>query len=413
MKENEEPRFAVIDIGSTKVVIVEGYFDKDLGQVHVTALGKAENRGVKQGQIVNMEATVQAIAKAKEEAELMAGRSISSVTLAIGGDGVSCHDSRGMVAIGGQQVQDKDVQSVLNVAKAFPLPENTEILHILPVAYTVDHQGQILAPQGMSGVRLEVDTKIVTAPKTATVNAVSCLEKAGLKVNKVILQAMASAEAVVTPEEKELGVAVVDIGGGTCEIVVYNEGVVRCVGSLPVGGLNFTQDVAVGLKTPLRDAELLKLRYGAAMMNMVDADETVSREGLGDTKDKSVTRGALCQILEARAEETLSLIVQKLNEWEVLSELGSGVVLTGGACQLRGLVELGEFTFEIPVRMGEPLCTTEIKDVSKNPAFSTLLGMLKFAETGSSTNKKIRLKSGDMASRWQDIKTRIGKTFSI
>lgn len=413
MKENQEERFAVIDIGSTKVVVLEASVDADSGQVHIHALGRSENRGVKQGQIVNMEATVQAIEKAREEAELMAGHKITSVTLSIGGEGVTCRDSKGMVAVSDKVVEVQDVASVLKVARAFPLPENTEILHVLPVAYTVDHQGHILAPQGMSGVRLEVDTKVVTAPKTAKVNAISCLERAGLTVDGVILQSMASAEAVVTPEEKELGVAVVDIGGGTCEIIVYNEGVVRFAGTLPVGGLNFTQDVAVGLKTPLRDAELLKLRYGTAMANMIDGEETVSREGLGDTKDKAVTRGALCQILEARAEETLSLILQQLNQWEVLTELGSGVVLTGGGSQLAGLVNLGEFTFEVPVRLGEPFCHSEIKEVSKNPAFSALLGMVQLCRQGDLSESRSKVHRGDMASRWQDIKMKIGKTFSI
>jgi len=414
MSETKGQIFSAIDIGSTKVVVAVASLSA--GKLDILGLGKADNRGVKQGQIINIDATVQAIQNARDEAELMSGKKIQDVYMSVGGEGAQCVSTMGLAPIADQKVTAKDIQNVLRVAKAVSLPESKVVLHTLPQKYTIDGQTDISTPDGMSGIRLEVNALLVTMPKKSVQNSQACIEKAGLTVKGSVLQQMASADAVVLDDEKDLGVAVVDMGGGTCDIVVYREGMLSNIGTVPVGGLNFTQDVAVGIKTPLASAEALKIKSGSAMVDMVDKEEELVIEGLGEVKEKTVTRGQLCQILEARAEETLSLVFQQLTDWDVLKDLGAGLVLTGGASQLHGLVELGEFTFDVPVRTGTPTLESSHRDLHPTPLFSTVVGMLNIASGEKGPAKPAvpsAKKTETVSDRWEKFKTKLGKTFSI
>ncbi|MCJ8278223.1 MAG: cell division protein FtsA, partial [Bdellovibrionales bacterium] len=284
MKDNRNQIIAALDIGSTKVVMAIATFSQ--GEVEVIGVGKSENTGVKQGQIVNMAETQKAIQEAKDEAELMAGVKLSKVYLSVGGQGVKAISSRGLVPVKSKDIDKDDIDRVLEVAKAIHLPEESRILHALAQSYTVDGQPGIESPISMQGVRLEVDAQLITISEKSLSNLLSCVQKTGLKVKQVVLDQYASTLATVEKDEQELGVAVVEIGGGTCEIVVYKEGCITNVGSIPVGGLNFTQDVAVGLKTPMMSAEMIKKKFGTALVDMVGDDEMVDVDGLGERKSR-------------------------------------------------------------------------------------------------------------------------------
>ncbi|MEM7646406.1 MAG: cell division protein FtsA, partial [Pseudomonadota bacterium] len=273
MRENRNQIIAALDIGSTKVVVAIATYLQ--GEVEVIGVGKAENHGVRQGLIVNMAETQSAIQEAKEEAELMAGVKLSHVYLSVGGQGVTATSSRGLVPVRGKEIDQGDIERVLEVAKAIHLPEEGRILHALAQSFTVDGQGGIETPISMAGVRLEVDAKLITISEKSISNRLACVQKTGLKVKQVVLDQYASTLATVQSDEKDIGVAVVEIGGGTCEVVVYKDACITHIGTIPVGGLNFTQDVAVGLKTPINSAEVLKKKYGTALVDMVGDDEKI------------------------------------------------------------------------------------------------------------------------------------------
>jgi cell division protein FtsA len=321
MRENRNQVIAALDIGSTKVVVAIATYAQ--GDVEVIGVGKAENTGVKQGQIVNMAETGQAIAEAKEEAELMAGVKLTHVYLSVGGQGVKAIPSRGLVPVRGKEIDKNDIDRVLDVAKAIHIPEESRILHALAQSFTVDGQENIETPISMQGVRLEVEAQLITISEKCLSNFLSCVQKTGLKVKQVVLDQYASTLATVQEDEKEVGVAVVEIGGGTCEIVVYKDSCITHVGSIPVGGLNFTQDVAVGLKTPITCAEVVKKKYGTSLVDMVGEDEVVDIYGAWarENPDRSQELNSAVS-LEARAEETLSLIFNQLSDWDVIKRFG-------------------------------------------------------------------------------------------
>ena len=415
MRENRNQIIAALDIGSTKVVVAIATYAQ--GDVEVIGVGKAENTGVRQGQIVNMAEAQQAILEAKEEAELMAGVKLSHIYLSVGGQGVSALPSRGLVPVAGKEINKNDIDRVLNVAKAIHIPEESRILHALAQSFTVDGQSGIETPVAMSGVRLEVDAQLITISEKCLSNLLTCVQKVGIKVKQVVLGQYASTLATVQPDEKEIGVAVVEIGGGTCEIVVYKDSCITQVGSIPVGGLNFTQDVAVGLKTPINSAEVVKKKYGTALVDMVGEDEMIDVLGLGERKSRQVTRIELSRILEARAEETLSLIFNQLSEWDVLKDLGAGVILTGGGSLLQGLVELAEFTFDVPVRRGVPRNVIGMREAYNSPIFSTAIGTLLFGcEQEFAPNIKSRttnIMTKKTSGTWDQVKNFMSKALSI
>ena len=415
MRENRNHMIAALDIGTTKVVVaIATYFQ---GEVEVIGVGKAENTGVRQGQIVNMAETQQAIIEAKEEAELMAGVKLTQVYLSVGGQGVNAISSRGMVPVNGKEIEKADIDRVLEVARAIHLPEESRILHALAQSFIVDGQEGIETPISMSGVRLEVDAQLITVSEKCLSNFLACVQKTGLKVKQVVLDQYASTLATVQDDEREIGVAVVEIGGGTCEVVVYKDSCITHVGSIPVGGLNFTQDVAVGLKTPISSAEVVKKKYGTALVDMVGDDEMIDVIGLGERKSRQVSRIELCKILEARAEETLSLIFNQLVEWDVMKDLGAGVILTGGGCLLQGLVELAEFTFDVPVRRGVPRNVIGMREAYNSPIFSTAIGTLLFGceqeFTPDAKRKTTSIGGKSQNQTWEQIKNYMSKALSI
>jgi cell division protein FtsA len=281
-----------------------------------------------------------------------------------------------MIAIRNKEVKEDDINRVIEAAKAVAVPADREVLHVLPREYKVDDQDGIFDPIGMSGVRLETNVHIITAGQTSIRNAIKCAEKAGLKVRGMVLQQLASALAVVSEDERKLGVSIVDMGGGTCDMLTYVQGSVAHTAVVPVGGQHVTQDIAMGLRTPQDAAERIKRKHGAAIADLVDESETIEVEGVGGRQPRAILRKSLCEVIEPRIEETLSLIQAELVKSNTINQLGSGIVLTGGACQMEGLTDMGEFIFDIPVRRGVPDRIGGLTEVVKSPAHATAVGLL-------------------------------------
>jgi cell division protein FtsA len=396
------PVLAGLDIGSTKVCFVIGTVNPE-GKIEVAGVGTAPNTGIRQGVVVNIEATTDSIKKAKEEAELMSGYSVGEVWVGVSGTHISSFDSKGMVAIKNREVTPSEIDRVIEAAKAVAVPTDRTVLHILPREFKVDGQDGITDPVGMSGIRLEANVHIVTGSQSAIQNTVKCVEKAGLKIAGLVLSQLASATAVISNDEKNLGVVVVDMGGGTCNNLYFVNGSVAHSSIIPVGGSHFTHDVAVGLRTPQFAAEVLKKKYGCAMASMVNDNETIEVEGVGGRKARVIPRKDLADVIEARAEETLNLIANDIRMSGVMPMLGSGIVLTGGASQLDGLIEMGEFIFDIPVRRGAPLEIGGLTDVVKSGEFSAAVGLLQY---GLSQRKDL------MIQHTQELEINIGESIN-
>lgn len=369
------PVLAGLDIGSTKVSFVIGTVSPE-GKIEVAGVGTAPNTGIRQGVVVNIEATTESIKKAKEEAELMSGYRVSEVWVGLSGNHIASFDSKGMVAIKNKEVTKSEIERVIEAAKAVAVPADRSVLHVIPREFKVDGQDGIIDPIGMSGIRLEANVHIVTSSQTAMNNTLKCVEKAGLKVSGFVLDQLASSAAVLSEDEKNLGVCLVDMGGGLCKLLYLVNGSVAHSSVIPVGGQHFTHDVAVGLRTPQFSAEGLKKKYGCAMASMVNDNETIEVEGVGGRKARVMPRKDLADVIEARAEETLNLIANDIRMSGLVPYLGSGIVLTGGASQLDGLIEMGEFIFDIPVRRGLPGKVGGLVEVVKSGEFATAVGLL-------------------------------------
>lgn len=369
------PVLSSLDLGSTAVKFVISTVNQD-GKIEISGVGKALNSGVKQGVVVNIETTTEAIRKAKEEAELMAGVQAHGVWVSVAGTHIKSFDSKGMVAIKNSEVTAADIERVLEAAKAVAVPGDRRVLHVIPREYKVDGQEGITDPIGMSGVRLEANVHIVTAAQAALNNTTKCIEKAGLRVAGLILDTLASSKAVLSEDEKNLGVCLADFGGGSCQLLYFVNGSVAHTSVIPVGGAHFTQDVAVGLRTPQIAAEDLKKKFGSALGSLVSDQESIEVEGVGGRKARTIPRKELAAVLEARAEESLNLIANDIRLSGHLPMLGSGLVLTGGASQLEGLVEMGEFVFDIPVRRGAPGKVGGLVDVVRGGEFAVSVGLL-------------------------------------
>ncbi len=398
LKSGRHSLLAGLDIGSTKVSVVIGTptlvthanGSQEI-KLDIVGLGQAPNTGIRQGVVVNVEATIEAITKAREEAELMSGYKIDEVYVGVGGTHVKSFDSRGMIAIRNKEVKADDIERVIEAAKAVAVPADREVLHVLPREFKIDEQAGIFDPIGMSGVRLEANVHIVTAGQTALQNILKCAEKAGLRVKGLVLQQLASALACLSEDEKKLGAAVVDMGGGTCDIVVYAAGSVAFTATVPVGGQHFTQDIAMGLRTPQTSAELMKKKYGCAIADLVDANETIEVEGVGGRKPRALLRRDLCEVIEPRAEETMALIWQEIRKSGLSNQIGSGLVLTGGACQMEGLLEMGEFISDIPVRRGAPVNVGGLTDIVRGTDCSTAVGLMVYGFDQLSAKEKDRM----------------------
>ena len=364
-----------LDIGTSKVVAVVAELLPD-GRLEVIGMGNHESRGLKKGVVVNIESTVSAIQRALEEAELMAGVRIQRVYTGIAGSHIKSFNGNGMVPIKDKEVSSIDVNRVIETARAMPIPTDQQVLHILTQEFIVDGQDGIKEPLGMSGVRLEVKVHIVTGAVSAAQNIVKCVRRCGLEVSDLILQPLASSLAVLSEDEKELGVCLVDIGGGTTDLAIFREGAIRHTAVLPIAGDQITSDIAMALRTPTPEAEEIKIRYGCALRQLADPNEMVEVPGLGDRGPRQLSRQTLAEVIEPRVEELYSLVREELQRSGYLELLSSGIVLTGGSSTMLGMVELGEEIFHMPVRMGVPRYQGGLAHVVRNPRYATVVGLL-------------------------------------
>jgi len=382
-----------LDIGTSKVVAVVAEMQPD-GRYEVVGLGQHESRGLKKGVVVNIETTVASIQRALEEAELMADCKIRHVYTGIAGSHIRSFNSIGMVAIKDKEVTDADVARVIETAKAVNIPTDQQILHVLAQEFIIDGQEDIREPIGMSGVRLDVKVHIVTGAVSAAQNIIKCVRRCGLEVQDLILQPLASSSAVLTDDEKELGVALVDIGGGTTDIAIFTGGSIRHTAVIPIAGDQITNDVAMALRTPTPDAEDIKLRYGIAKQVLADPDDKIEVPGIGDRGPRSLSRQALAAVIEPRVEELFSLVQQVIRESGYEELLSSGVVITGRSSMLRGMAELGEDIFLKPVRIGVPGYSGGLADVVRTPRYATVLGLLEEARIQRQRGRKVAEQSG-------------------
>jgi len=369
-----------LDVGTSRVTAVVGESHDD-GTIDIVGIGAVESRGVKRGVVVNVDAAVDSIKKAIDEAELMAGVEIDSVHLALSGPHVKGFNSRGVVAVAGKnrEITREDVTRALNAAKAVTLPTGREILHVLPQDFVVDEQDGIGNPVGMTGARLEVNVHIVTGAVSSTQNLVACVNRAGVNVTDTIIEQLAASESVLTQDEKDMGVALVDIGGGTADLAIFEKGSLWHTGVVAVGGDHFTNDIAVGLRTPVPDAEKVKRKNGCALSSMVDEDETIEVASVGGRKPRLMARRVLSEILQPRAEEIFHLIWDEIRRAGYETSINSGIVLTGGGSMLEGVPEIGEQIFDLPVRRGAPTEVGGLTDHVNSPVFATPVGLVLYA----------------------------------
>jgi cell division protein FtsA len=363
-----------LDVGSTKICVVVARVVDD--KVNIAGIGSYPSTGLRKGVVVNIDSTVNSLKKAVEEAELMAGIKIAGCLAGIAGAHIKSFNSNGVVAIKDKEVRKDDISRAIDAAKAVAIPADRDLLHVIPQEYIVDDQDGIKDPIGMSGVRLEVKVHMITGAITSAQNIVKCCYLAGLSVDDLILGQLASAEATLSPEEREIGVAVVDIGGGTSDIAVYSNGSIRHTSILPLGGHHITNDIAIGLRTPMDEAEKIKKKYGCALSKMIGANETIEVPSVGGRKPRTLMRKTLADIIEPRVEEILSLIHDEIKKSGYEKLLASGIVLTGGCANLEGIAELAEGVFSLPVRKGYPIGVGGLVDVVANPIYATGVGLI-------------------------------------
>ncbi|MEE8410133.1 MAG: cell division protein FtsA [Myxococcota bacterium] len=364
-----------LDIGTTKICTIVGEINEN-GAVDIVGIGTHPSKGLRKGVVINIEATVGSIKRAIEEAELMAGCEVSHVYTGIAGGHIKGFNSHGIVAVKDKEVVQTDVDRVIDAARAIAIPLDREVIHILPQEYVIDDQDGIREPLGMSGVRFEAKVHIVTGAVTSAQNIIKCAQRCGLTVADIVLEQLASSEAVLSQDEKELGVALIDIGGGTTDIAIWSEGSIVHTSVLAVGGDHITSDIAVGLRTPMNDAERIKQKHGCAMSSLVERDETIEVPSVGGRKPRTLSKQILTEIIEPRVEEMFSLVHQEVQRTGYEDLLASGVVITGGATLLKGMPELAEDILGLPVRLGIPTGIGGLVDVVKSPIFSTGVGLV-------------------------------------
>ncbi|SKA69651.1 cell division protein FtsA [Desulfobaculum bizertense] len=386
-----------LDIGTTKICAVVGELTPE--GVDVVGIGSSPSTGLRKGVVVNIEQTVQSIKKALEEAELMAGCDIRSVYAGIAGSHIKGFNSHGVIAVKGGEVSQRDVERVIDAAKAVAIPLDREVIHILPQQYIVDDQRGIHDPLGMAGVRLEVKVHIVTGAVTSAQNIVRSCHRSGLDVADIVLEALASSKAVLTPEEREIGVALVDLGGGTTDLAIFSEDSIRHTSVLALGGANLTNDIAFGLRTPMAAAEQIKVSYGCAMADLVTGDQFIEVPSVGDRAPRRLSRKTLADICEPRVEEILALVDQELTRSGFKSKLGAGVVLTGGTALIEGMQELGEQIFNMPTRVGYPREIGGLHDVVNSPMYATAAGLLMFGAEKEGVEQSFRIRDDGMFNR--------------
>ena len=392
-----------LDIGTSKVVTIVAEMHSD-GQYEVVGIGQHESRGLKKGVVVDIEKTVASIQAALEEAELMASYKIRTVVTGIAGSHIRSFNSIGMVAIKDKEVTEADVLRVTETAKAVNIPTDQQILHVLPQEYIIDGQEDIREPVGMSGVRLDVKVHIVTGAVSAVQNIIKCVRRCGLEVQDLILQPLASSSSVLTADEKELGVALVDIGGGTTDIAVFVGGAIRHSAVLPIAGDQITNDIAMALRTPTADAEDIKLRHGLAKQVLANPNDKIEVPGIGDRGPRSLSKQALAAVIEPRVEELFSMVQQTIRESGYEEALSSGIVITGGSSLLPGMAELAEDIFLKPVRVGAPDYDGSLADVVRTPRFATAMGLLEEARQIRLRGRKVAEQSGSFKDTMRRMK---------
>lgn len=365
-----------LDVGTTKVCAIVGEETKD--GLEIIGIGSHPSKGLRKGVVINIESTVASIKKAIEEAELMAGCEINRVYAGISGGHIKAFNSHGVIAVKDGEINENDVERVIEAAQAVAIPPDREVIHVIPQEYIIDDQEGIQEPLGMNGIRLEVKVHIVTAAVTSAQNIIKCANKAGLDVADIALQQIASSEAVLNNDERDLGVAMIDIGGGTTDIAIFQGSSIKFTTVISLGGNQVTGDIAVGLRTPTSEAEKIKKKFGCAIESMVTEDECFDVPGVGGHKSRQVSRVMLGQIIEPRMEEIFEIVKREIYKSGHENHITSGIVLTGGAACMEGVVELAEQVFNLPVRRGIPTDIIGLADVVKNPMYSTGVGLVHY-----------------------------------
>ena len=364
-----------LDIGTSKAVALVAELRED-GALEILGMGSHESKGLKKGVVVNIEATVNAISRALEEAELMADCRIPSAYVGIAGSHIKSFNSTGMVAIKDREVTALDVERAMDTARAVNIPTDQQILHVLRQEFIIDGQDDVREPIGMSGVRLEVKVHMVTGAVSAAQNIVKCVRRCGIEVNDLILQPLASARAVLSEDESDLGVCLVDIGGGTTDVAIFTQGAIRHTAVIPIAGDQITSDIAMALRTPTADAENIKISHGVALRQLADPNQMIEVPGIGERAPRALSRQTLAEVIEPRVEELFSLVQQVLRDSGLEELLSSGVVLTGGSSVMQGMVELGEEIFHMPVRVGTPRYAGGLAEVVRSPRYATVVGLI-------------------------------------
>jgi cell division protein FtsA len=366
-----------IDIGTSKIVAIVGEIGPD-GKVNIVGVGSHPSQGLKRGVVVNIESAVTSIQMAVEQAEVSAGCQIYSAYTGIAGSHIRSLNSHGIVAIRDREVSQGDVDRVIDAAKAVAIPADQRILHILPQEFVIDNQDSIREPIGMSGVRLEAKVHIVTGAVSAAQNIVKCLKRCGLIASDIVLEQFASSQSVLGDEEKELGVCMIDIGGGTTDIAIFTDGSIRHTAVIPIAGDQVTNDIAIALRTPTKNAEQIKIKHACAIQDLADANEMIDIPTVGDRPGRHISKRALAEVVEARYEELFSLVAAEIRRSGLEDLIAAGIVLTGGASKVVGAQELGERIFKMPVRIGSPQFATGMANVINNPIYATGVGLLMY-----------------------------------
>jgi cell division protein FtsA len=402
----KDPKNLVVglDIGTSKVVCVVSEVTPE-GQLEVLGMGSSPSRGLRRGVVVNIESTVNAIQRALEEAELMADCKIREVYTGIAGSHIKSFNSHGMVAIKDKEVGQIDVDRVVETARAVNIPMDQQILHTIPQEFVVDGQEDVRDPLGMSAIRLEVKVHIVTGAVSAAQNIIKCVRRCGIDVADLVLQPLASAMAVLTEDEKELGVCLVDIGGGTTDIAVFTDGAIRHTAVIAVAGDQVNNDIAVALRTPPKEAEDLKIQHGCALRQLADARDMIEVPGIGDRPPRTLSRQTLAEFIEPRMEELFSLVQAELRRSGFEDLLSSGIVITGGTAAMQGMVELGEEVFHMPVRLGYPRYEGGLSEVMHNPRYATAVGLLMAGLEGRDRDAVPKLGAGTVKDIFERMKS--------
>jgi len=394
MARNE--RYVVgLDIGTTKVTCVIGE-NREGGGINIAGFGEAPSRGLRKGVVVNLDATVDAIKAAVDEAELMSGVEVKLATVGVAGGHVRSFNSRGVIAVSGKDrtVTREDVRRVMEAARAVSIPQEREILHVMPQEFVLDDQGGISSPEGLVGQRLEANVHIVTAASTAVQNLVTCANRAGIEVRETVLEQLAVAESSLSDDERDLGVALIDVGGGTTDLAIFERGSIWHTAVLPVGGDHFTNDLAVGLRAPIPDAERLKKRYGCALASMIEENDAVEVPTVGGRKPRLLSLQVMSEILQPRAEEIFTLLREEIVRAGFEKSLNAGVVISGGGCLLPGMTEVAEQVFDLPVRMSQPRDSQAMVEPAAGPQHATAIGLALHGARNSVPASRMRMPIG-------------------